>query len=92
MDSGSGSLDDHLALELTEGRDQVNEEHPLRSRSVEGLSDRDELHAKGVKFGQGVHHVSQGPEEPVRSPHEEDVELASTSLGHEPIQLRPSLS
>jgi hypothetical protein len=68
---------------------QVNQEHPLGRGSIEGLSDRDELHAKGVQFGQGVDHVAKGPEQPVRPPHEKDVELASTSLGHGPIQLRP---
>ena len=48
--------------------------------------------AKGIQFGHGVDHVPERLEQPVRPPHEKDVELASTSLGHEPIQLRPSLT
>jgi len=89
---GLRPLDQDLPLKLREGRDEVDEELPLRRRPVERLGDRDETDSDRVEIGERFHHVAERSKETIASPHHEDVELPLLRVGKKSVQLGPLLT
>ena len=81
------SLDDEAALQFGDGADDDDYRPAQRAAGVDLFAEADELDVEPVQLVQDFEEVLNRPGDPVRSPHQDNVELTSTGIPHHGIEL-----
>ncbi len=86
--AGAHPLDDQVALELGDHRDDDHHGPAEWAAGVELLAEADELDIEAVEFVEDFQEVAHGAGQPVAGPYEHDIELSAAGLGQHLIEAR----
>ncbi len=87
---GAHPFDDQVAFEFRDRSDDDDDGPAQRTTGVDLLAETDELDVEAVQLVEDLQEVPNGPSDPVRSPDQHDIELATASLLQELIETRPA--
>jgi hypothetical protein len=83
------ALADHLTLELSEGKQDIEREPPHRGRGVERLGDADKCHAVAVEGFDEFGKIHQRTAEAIDLVDHDHVDTACFDVGQQALQRRP---
>jgi hypothetical protein len=84
----SDPLDNKVALELGDGSDDDDHRSTERTTGVDVLAEADELDVVVAEIIEYFEEVADGASDAIEGPDQHYVELASMSIGHQPVQSR----
>src|ERR1035437_779694 len=87
---GAHPLDDKAALQLRDCTDDNYDRPAQGTAGVDRFAEANELYGEPVQFVEHLEEVPHGPGDPVRSPDQDDVELAAAGIPHHGIESRPA--
>ena len=87
--AGAHSLDDEVALKLSDGADDDYDGSAQRSAGVDLFPERDELDAYPVQVVEHIEEVTSGACDAIARPDQHDAEAAAAGSSHHLIETRP---
>jgi len=84
--AGAHPLDDQITLQLGYGADDDDDSPSQRAGGIDVLSEADIFDVEPVEFVQNIEEVLDRPSQPVRSPDQNNVELAAAGIAHHLIK------
>jgi len=73
-------FDDEIALQFCDRPDDDDDSPPERVAGIDALAEADELDAEAVELVQHLEEVPDGSGDPVRGPHQDDLETAASGI------------
>ena len=82
-------FDDEVAFQLGDRSDDDDDGPAERAAGIDALPEADELDAETIEFVQHFKEVPDGPGDPVRGPHQDNIEAAMACVGYHLIEPGP---